>query len=63
MLDDLGDPQTRSADNSGLLVEQNIKKFCPSDLGDFEQKIKDNGSKISQIRSNMILMRSRLKTK
>ena len=26
MLDDLGDPQTRSADNSGLLVEQNIKK-------------------------------------
>ena len=42
MLDDLGDPQTRSVDNSGLLMEQNIEKtFCLSDLVDFEQKIKD----------------------
>ena len=29
MLDDLGDPQTRSADNSGLLVGQNIKNVLP----------------------------------
>ena len=26
MLDNLGDPQTRSVDNSGLLMEQNIEK-------------------------------------